>query len=200
MPLDFTAIDFETANSQRSSACAIGMAKVRDGQIVDRFQQLICPPEGPDCFTNTWVHGIGPDHVRAAPGWGELLPEVRAFAGRDVLVAHNAPFDRSVFVRSSEAWGQSVTLEMLCTLKLARRLLTLASYRLPDVTQALGLSAFAHHDAGADADAAALVAVRLAEHAGVDDVAGLSALAPAPTRSSSARASSARTRARAARW
>lgn len=178
MPLDFTAIDFETANSRRSSACAIGMARVRGGRIVARFRKLICPPEGPDCFTNSWVHGIRPDDVRDAPGWGEVLPEVRTFAGWDTLVAHNAPFDKSVFVSSSEACGQTVgQIDMLCTLKVARRVLTLPSYKLPDVTRALGLPAFDHHDAGADADAAALVAVELARHARVNDVTGLAAVA-----------------------
>jgi DNA polymerase III epsilon subunit-like protein len=32
--LDFTAIDFETANSYRGSPCSVGVVKVRDGQIV----------------------------------------------------------------------------------------------------------------------------------------------------------------------
>lgn len=37
--LSFTAIDFETANPSRASACAVGMAKVRDGQIVDEVSE-----------------------------------------------------------------------------------------------------------------------------------------------------------------
>ena len=54
--MDFTAIDFETANAFRRSACAIGMTKVRGGQVVDRFTSLISPPEDAAEFTNTWVH------------------------------------------------------------------------------------------------------------------------------------------------
>lgn len=32
---DFAAIDFETANNQRSSVCSVGIVIVRDGEITD---------------------------------------------------------------------------------------------------------------------------------------------------------------------
>lgn len=34
---DFAAIDFETANNERSSVCSVGIVVVRDGEIVDKF-------------------------------------------------------------------------------------------------------------------------------------------------------------------
>ena len=34
---DFAAIDFETANNERSSVCSVGVVIVRDGEIVDTF-------------------------------------------------------------------------------------------------------------------------------------------------------------------
>ena len=34
---DFAAIDFETANNQRSSVCSVGIVIVRDGEITDTF-------------------------------------------------------------------------------------------------------------------------------------------------------------------
>ena len=40
---DFAAIDFETANSERSSVCSVGVVIVRDGEIVDSFYSLIKP-------------------------------------------------------------------------------------------------------------------------------------------------------------
>ena len=54
--LDFTAIDFETANSKRASVCAVGATRVRDGRIVERFNQLVHPPLGYDEF-NQWNIG-----------------------------------------------------------------------------------------------------------------------------------------------
>ena len=41
--LDFTAIDFETANERRDSACAVGVVRVRGGQIVDSYYTLLRP-------------------------------------------------------------------------------------------------------------------------------------------------------------
>jgi DNA polymerase III subunit epsilon len=179
MGLDFTAVDVETANSQRSSVCSIAMVRVRDGEVVDGYSRLVRPVQGVDAFTNTWVHGIGPRDVAGAPLWDAVLPEVLAFAGSDVLVAHNASFDRSVLARSSEAFDRSFgTPPFVCTLRLARALLDLGSYSLPLVVAELGLPAFAHHDAQADARAAALVAVRLAARAGAGDVTALGAVAP----------------------
>ena len=40
---DFAAIDFETANSERSSVCSVGVVIVRDGEMVDSFYSLIQP-------------------------------------------------------------------------------------------------------------------------------------------------------------
>ena len=40
---NFAAIDFETANSQPSSVCSVGVVVVRDGEIADTFYSLIQP-------------------------------------------------------------------------------------------------------------------------------------------------------------
>jgi DNA polymerase III epsilon subunit-like protein len=40
---DFAAIDFETANNERSSVCSVGVVIVRNGEIVDSFYSLIQP-------------------------------------------------------------------------------------------------------------------------------------------------------------
>lgn len=74
--LSFTAIDFETANSSRASACSVGLAKVQDGQIVDTWSHLIAPPEGHDVFhdMNIAIHGITPEMVASAPRWQDVFP------------------------------------------------------------------------------------------------------------------------------
>ena len=46
MPLDFTAIDFETANQSSASACSVGLVKVRGGVVVDTASWFIRPPFG----------------------------------------------------------------------------------------------------------------------------------------------------------
>lgn len=44
MTLNFVAIDFETGNNERSSACSLGLAVVRNSEIQDSFYSLINPP------------------------------------------------------------------------------------------------------------------------------------------------------------
>lgn len=187
MTLDFTAIDFETANPYRRSVCAVAMVKVRDGRIVDRMHRLVSPPTGLDDFRNTWVHGIGPEHVRDAATWDVVLHEVADFIGPDPLVAHNAAFDSSVLVRSSEAVGYAVSgLRFVCTYRAARGLLALGSYSLPFVAAELGLPSFDHHNADADAETAAHVALALTRLVGgttIDALAGygVSSRGPSPS-------------------
>lgn len=168
--LDFTAIDFETAGPSRASVCAVAVCRVRDGQVVDEFSTLVHPPTGLESFSprNIAIHGITPDMVANAPLWEDAFARVAEFIGDDPLVAHNAPFDRSVLeqacIWTDQDWTDNRWFD---TLRLSRTMLTLGSYSLPFVSQALALPPFAHHDAGADAEQAALVAVALARRADV---------------------------------
>ena len=41
--MEFTAIDFETANASRDSACAIGLVTVKDGVIAVSYTHLTLP-------------------------------------------------------------------------------------------------------------------------------------------------------------
>ncbi|SFR74036.1 DNA polymerase-3 subunit epsilon [Agromyces sp. CF514] len=173
MPVDFTAIDFETANPSSASACSIGLVKVKDGVVVDRLHRYIRPPFPHDEFSewNVRVHGITRDMVSDAAGWAELLPVFREFAGADVLVAHNAGFDMRVIAATSEAVGLEVpNHRSLCSLQVARKTYHLDSYRLPVAAMAAGFEDFSHHDALADAEACAAIMVHAAARHDVDDL------------------------------
>ncbi|MET4157595.1 exonuclease domain-containing protein [Agromyces sp. PvR057] len=173
MPVDFTAIDFETANPSSASACSIGLVKVRDGVVVDRLHRYIRPPFPHDEFSewNVRVHGITRDMVADAAGWAELLPVFREFAGVDVLVAHNAGFDMRVIAQTTEAVGLDVpNHRSLCSLQVARKTYHLESYRLPVAAMAAGFEGFSHHDALADAEACAAIMVHAAGRHDVDDL------------------------------
>ncbi|PZQ89911.1 MAG: DNA polymerase III subunit epsilon [Leifsonia xyli] len=180
MPLDFTAIDFETANGSSASACSVGLVKVRDGQIVDRIGWLIQPPAGHDHFVewNTRIHGIRAGDVVGALGWVEQLPDLLQFAGTDTLVAHNAGFDMGVIKSACAATGLAIpAYSYLCSLQLARKTYTLESYRLPMVAQAAGFADFPHHDAVADAEACAAIIIDAADRYGAIDLPELAELA-----------------------
>lgn len=173
MPLDFTAIDFETANSSPASACAVGLVRVRAGRVVATAGWLIQPPPGHDEFQewNVRIHGIRPEDVRGAPGWTQQFDRLCAFAGADVLVAHNAGFDLNVLRRASEATGDACPpYRSLCSLQVARKTYDLDSYRLPRAAAAAGYAEFSHHDALADSLACAHIVIDAARRAGASDV------------------------------
>ncbi|WP_345374664.1 exonuclease domain-containing protein [Frondihabitans cladoniiphilus] len=178
MPLDYTAIDFETANSSSASACSVGLVKVRDGKVVDKVGWLIKPPLGHDFFSewNTRIHGIEEHQVQGAKGWLEQLPDLFGFAGDDVLVAHNAGFDMGVIRGACAAVGLDCPApRYLCSLQVARKTYTLDSYRLPLAAYAAGFEEFAHHDALADAEACAAIIAHAAKRHGARDVDELAA-------------------------
>lgn len=165
MSLDFTAIDFETANDYRGSPCSVGLVKVRSGVVVDQAHWLIRPPAKHDYFNrfNTLLHGISAETVRNSPRWHEVLPRLLSFTDGDPLVAHNAGFDLGVIryacIADEIHWP---TFDFLCTLVLSRRAFKLPSYRLPFVTAEAGAVLEHHHDAHDDALAAAQIAIALA--------------------------------------
>jgi len=171
--MDFTAIDFETANSSSASACAVGLVRVRAGEVVAQTGWLIRPPAGFDRFfdVNIGIHGIRPEDVRDAKTWSEQLDDITAFAGADVLVAHNAGFDMAVLRRACEASGDVCPpYRYFCSLQLARRAYDLPSYRLPLAAAAAGFSGFAHHEATADALACAHIVMDAAARAHADSI------------------------------
>ena len=169
--LNFTAIDFETANSSGASACSVGMVKVRDGVVVDSAYWLIAPPPGHDEFSewNTRIHGITAADVVGAATWAEQLPQLVAFVDGDDLVAHNAGFDLGVIKTASIVTGQPVPdFRYVCSLQVARRTYHLESYRLPVAAMAAGFEDFSHHNALADAEACAAIMIHAAGRHEVD--------------------------------
>lgn len=161
----FVAIDFETADNGRDSACAVGLVKVEDGEIVARAHHLMRPPR--PYFLFSYIHGIEWRHVEKSRTFGELWPELRSFIdGADFLAAHNAPFDKGVLHACCAAAGVPAPAhEFVCTVRLARKAWAIRPTRLPDVCGRLGI-ALKHHEALSDAEACARI-VLAAQKAGV---------------------------------
>lgn len=165
MSLSFTAIDFETANARRGSICSVGLTKVINGVVTATTSWLINPPDdgGFDDF-NTRIHGITAQDVRDAPTWPSSLSRILDFIDGDIVVAHNAAFDAGALREACDFAGLAwPIIDYTCTLVMSRALLDLPAYKLPWVAEALSIPTFDHHEAGADAAAAALIAIALAE-------------------------------------
>ncbi len=180
MAVNFTAIDFETANSSSASACSVGLVKVRDGRVVEKAGWLIKPPPGCDSFSewNTRIHGIRAADVADARLWCEQLDDLVLFAEEDILIAHNAGFDMGVITAACQASRvQTPEFRYLCSLRIARKTYHLDSYRLPVAAMAAGFEDFTHHDAIADAEACAAITVHAARRHGAETVEHLGMIA-----------------------
>lgn len=176
MALDFTAIDFETANGNAASACAVGLVKVRDGLIVDRASTLIRPTAPYDEFWewNIKIHGIQAADVLDAPDWIEAQRQILDFGDGDVYVAHNAGFDKGVMRAAAKASHLPVPdMRWTDSLRIARKTYTLESYRLPVAALAAGFDDFQHHDAAGDAEACAAIVIGAAKRHECDDLESL---------------------------
>ena len=89
------AIDFETSGYDAGSACAVGLARVENGQVTDSFSTLLRPPSSRVRFTE--VHGLTWPMLRDAPTSADVWPQMAALMeGAQWLLAHNAGFDRRV--------------------------------------------------------------------------------------------------------
>ncbi len=156
--LDFVAIDFETANTTRSSVCSIGLVVVKNGQVVQEYYQLVKPDDmyfDPICVR---IHGITPEDVKDAPSFQEVWQDVSHLLEGTLVIAHNASFDMSVLRYSLDACDLDYpTFSYNCTVNVSKKTwLGLHSYSLNVVAEHLQLE-FKHHHALEDAQVAAQV-------------------------------------------
>lgn len=155
--MNFIAMDFETANGKRFSACSLALTIVRNSQVADEFYTLINPQT--DFFwRNIQIHGIHEADVQNAPTFPEIWDHINTFFTPDKLViAHNNRFDNSVLKSTLEHYGIAApAYQTLDTLKTSRHLLPgLANYKLNTVCDALNIDLHHHHNALDDAQACA---------------------------------------------
>lgn len=158
---DFAALDFETADGGRDSACAVGLVKVSGGRITERVERLIRPPRRNFWFTH--LHGISWEDVAGEPAFGEVWPGLAPLLDNArFIAAHNAPFDRSVLCACCAAAGLELPgPPFVCTLDLARRVWRLPANTLSAVSKHLGIE-LDHHRALSDAEACARIVLAAA--------------------------------------
>lgn len=153
--LNFTALDFETMTPERSSACAIGLVKVVDGVILEKYYTLLKPIPDNRNTTNTHVNGITWDMVKDAPTFAEAWPKMAPFFEGQRLVAHNADFDIDVLKHQCDYYNIHFNiLGVVDTYQLTKK-------PLDDVCSMLNVPLDSHHDALCDATACAEVVLTL---------------------------------------
>ncbi|MBK7431225.1 MAG: 3'-5' exonuclease [Bacteroidetes bacterium] len=159
--MNFIAIDFETANSNRSSICSVGIAIVKKGRIVKSEHFYVRPlPDYYDRF-NTRLHGIDESLTKNQKTFKQLWKVLKIYFKDQTIVAHNASFDLSV-LRSvlSTSKLKYPDLNYHCTYRLSKQTFSLPSHKLDVVSKHLRIK-LKHHNAESDAIAAARIAIKL---------------------------------------
>lgn len=168
--MNFVAVDFETANNLRTSACSVGLVKVENGIIIDELYTLL-NPLSEFSYGNIRVHGIEPYMVDDAPTFVEFWPQFERFIEGQLLIAHNVTFDIGVLNACvAHAEVEFSPLNYTCSYRIAKKMWpNLASHRLSAVASYLGIPLI-HHHALEDARAAALIAVKATHLADKDSI------------------------------
>ena len=168
---DFAAIDFETANCEKTSVCSVGIVIVRDGEIVDHFYSLIQPEPNYYNVFCTRVHGLTAADTDNAPVFPEvwrlvepllrLTDEEAAATGREYLplVAHNKAFDENCLKAVFRVYQLDYPdYEFHCTLLKSRKVWPEGHHNLDIIAARCGYDLTSHHNALADAEACAWIA------------------------------------------
>ncbi len=162
--MDFTAIDFETASSERTSVCSLGWCVVKNSIITERKEILIKPDPFNFNEYNTKINGITPEMVWDKPTFDKYWEMLRPYIENRMIVAHNASFDINVLCTTLEHFGIEIPdFNYMCTVVLSQKAYPeLPSHKLNNLAEALGID-FNHHRAYDDAYACAAAFLRIAE-------------------------------------
>jgi DNA polymerase-3 subunit epsilon len=158
--MNFLALDFETANYYRDSACALGLVRIENNEIVDRASFLIRPPY--KYFVFTYIHGITWEDVEDEPTFEQHWKSIKPFfEGIDFAVAHNASFDSNVLRACCERHKIIVPkVDFRCTMKLSRQVFNLYPTNLPAVCNKFNIN-LQHHNALSDTLACAKIMMEI---------------------------------------
>jgi DNA polymerase-3 subunit epsilon len=166
--VNFVVLDVETANSDLSSICQIGVATFRNGAINNKWQSLINPQ---DEFhpINISIHGIDEEAVKNAPTWADVFPVVSSLLLDSIVVSHT-PFDRVAVTRACERYKlEWCACRWLDSARVVRRALPIFSqsgYGLSNVAKHFCIQ-YRAHDALEDARCAGEILLRAIAETGL---------------------------------
>jgi len=151
---EYIVFDLETTglNPKTEQITEIGACRIRNGEIVDKFQSFVNPGKHiPDEITK--LTGITDEMVADAPYIDSVINDFIKFCGKyPTLVAHNSKFDCSFIDASLEKFNIVYRYRQIDTVLLCRKAFPeLEKVKLNIVAQHLGFEEFNHHRAIDDA-------------------------------------------------
>lgn len=149
--LSFTALDIETADNSNHFICQIGLVKVVNGIISEKYMSLVKPPNNFYSYHNVRIHGINPEMTEESPSFDELWPRINHLIEGQLVVCHNASFDIQKIENTLGFYNLLLpAFSIECTYKIYGK-------NLKDCCDSFAINLGNHHDALADAEACALL-------------------------------------------
>ena len=116
-------VDLETTGTSATGdrVTEVAIVRVVEGELVEEWSTLVDPERSipPDIQVLT---GITNEMVRGAPTFSDIRHEVLARLEGHLFVAHNARFDYGFLKNEFARLETAFTAEVLCTVRLSRRL------------------------------------------------------------------------------
>lgn len=160
----FVALDFETLEGYRASVCQVGAVLYENGEIVDVFDSLVCPPTKNENWYCVQTHGLTYNDVKDAPTFPEVWKKIDEMIGDRPIVAHNAPFERSCINECANEFGTKSDYEFIDTLKLSReKFKGKRKHTLDEMCNQYKIRLARHHNALSDAIACGELYKKLTE-------------------------------------
>ncbi len=167
---EFVVCDVETTGLSPSDnrITEVALIRVVNGEITERFSTLVNPGQHIP-LEITRLTGISNEDVFEKPRFEEIAEALSAFIGDAaekpvVFVGHNAGFDYKFLQHSFARTGKFFDMKVLCTCKLARRLLRrLRSKSLVNVAAYFGINFDRQHRAYDDALATSKILINFME-------------------------------------
>ena len=154
-PDKYVVLDLETTglSPEWDSIIEIGAIKVCEGKIVDTYQQLINPGFEIDDFIQN-LTGITNEMLKSQPSISDVLPDIEAFIGNNIVVGHNVNFDINFFYDNFDYFlKRPFTNSFIDTMRISRKVLPdLRHHRLIDVVNELGIEGSEFHRALSDCE------------------------------------------------
>ncbi|MFW0894026.1 exonuclease domain-containing protein [Gardnerella sp. Marseille-Q9181] len=135
---DYCVLDTETTglSAYYDEIIEIGILRVRNNEIVDRYDQLIKPNFDIDDFI-TALTGITNEMLESMPSIADVKTAVLSFIGEDIILGHSTSFDMRFL---NEGFKEQLSNQYMDTMQFARKLYPeLKHHRLSDLTDYLGL-------------------------------------------------------------
>ena len=173
--LNFVALDFETATSDRSSICEIGLTAVNNGKIVESKSWLVKPEDNEYDSFNIYIHGITPNMTKNSHSFSKIWTEVEPYLQNKTVVAHNTGFDmyalRDALVLNNISFPK---FDYFCSYRVAKYVVkNCYSYSLSNLCETLNIETLTHHRAESDSIACAEVFIKCIKLSGVQSLENL---------------------------